>query len=71
MGQASFSPYVMPSSLLHHGDAILPRQVPLAQSPVQVESRELTKEIDEELVDESTKDHSHKYEVYVKGFFKA
>ena len=66
MGQASLSPHVIPSSLLHHGDASSSRQVPLAHSPFQVESREETKEIDEESVNESSKAYSHEYEVYEK-----
>ena len=46
MGQASLSPHVIPSSLLHHGDASSLRQVPLAWSPCEVESREQTKGLD-------------------------
>jgi len=65
MGKASISPHVIPRSLLHHGDASSSRQVPLSKSPFEVESREKTKDLDEELA------YSHKYEVYEKGVFEA
>jgi len=49
LGQASLSPHVITRSLLHHGDASSLGQVPLAQIPFEVESREQTKDLDEDL----------------------
>eukprot|EP01018_Ginkgo_biloba_P022094 Gb_41280 [translate_table: standard] len=49
MGQVSLSPHVIPSSMLHHGDASSLREVPLAKSLFEVESREQTKDLDEDL----------------------
>eukprot|EP01018_Ginkgo_biloba_P031717 Gb_09716 [translate_table: standard] len=65
MGQASLSPHVIPSSMLHHGDASSLREVPLAKSPFEVESREQTKDLDEDLA------ICQKNEVYEKGVFEA
>eukprot|EP01018_Ginkgo_biloba_P007312 Gb_31014 [translate_table: standard] len=65
MGKASLSPHVIPSSLLHHGDASSLRQVPLAQSPFEVESGEQTKDLDKKL------GIYHENEIYKKGVIKA
>lgn len=71
MGQASLTPHVSLDSFLHHGDENLSRHVPLEHSPLKVESREETKEIDEDLIDESSNYYIHEYEVHVKGGFEA
>eukprot|EP01018_Ginkgo_biloba_P005779 Gb_15162 [translate_table: standard] len=65
MGQDSFITHVIPSSMLHHGDASSLREVPLAKSPFEMESREQTKDLDEDLA------ISHNNEVYEKGVFEA
>eukprot|EP01018_Ginkgo_biloba_P037818 Gb_04809 [translate_table: standard] len=65
MRQASLSPHVILSSMLRHGDASSLREVPLAKSPFEVESREHTKDLNEDLA------ISHKNEVYEKGVFEA
>eukprot|EP01018_Ginkgo_biloba_P039267 Gb_21336 [translate_table: standard] len=65
MGQASLIPHVIPSSMLYHGDASSLREVPLTKSPFEVELREKTKYLDEDLA------ISHKNEVYEKGVFEA
>eukprot|EP01018_Ginkgo_biloba_P000830 Gb_31583 [translate_table: standard] len=64
MGKASLSPHVIPVSMLHHGDASSLREVPLVKSPFEVESREKTKDLDEDLA------ICQKNEIYEKGVFE-
>eukprot|EP01018_Ginkgo_biloba_P006896 Gb_12142 [translate_table: standard] len=65
MEKDSLGSHVIPRSLLYHGDASSSREVPLAKSPFEVESREQTKDLDEDLA------ICQKNEVYEKGVFEA
>eukprot|EP01018_Ginkgo_biloba_P041097 Gb_16710 [translate_table: standard] len=51
--------------MLYHVDASSLKEVPLAKIPFEVESREHTKDLDEDLA------ITHKNEVYEKGVFEA